>query len=128
MPFLHYYAHPEINYNIVLAASAEEEISGTNGIELLLPYLGKIDCGIVGEPTGLEMAVAERGLMVIDCIARGTAGHAARGAALVLRESVRETPNTVPIRSLVKGRNHGRASLAANTSLRPTAGRRPSLT
>ena len=49
-----------------------------NGIELVLPKLGKIDFGIVGEPTQLEMAVAERGLMVIDCIAQGRAGHAAR--------------------------------------------------
>jgi acetylornithine deacetylase len=63
---------------VVFAASAEEEISGVNGIELVLPYLGKIDCGIVGEPTKLEMAVAERGLMVIDCIAEGHSGHAER--------------------------------------------------
>ena len=49
-----------------------------NGIELVLPYLGQIDFGIVGEPTKLEMAVAERGLMVIDCTANGRAGHAAR--------------------------------------------------
>jgi acetylornithine deacetylase len=67
-----------IKYNVVFAASAEEEISGVNGIELVLPYLGNIDFGIVGEPTKLEMAVAERGLMVIDCTAPGRAGHAAR--------------------------------------------------
>ncbi|MEP7143010.1 MAG: M20 family metallo-hydrolase [Ferruginibacter sp.] len=76
--FLHFYEQADSKYNIVFAASAEEEISGINGIELLLPYLGNIDFGIVGEPTGLEMAVAERGLMVIDCVAIGTAGHAAR--------------------------------------------------
>jgi acetylornithine deacetylase len=63
---------------MLFAASAEEEISGVNGIELVLPYLGEIDCGIVGEPTKLEMVVAERGLMVIDCVAEGRAGHAAR--------------------------------------------------
>jgi acetylornithine deacetylase len=63
---------------VVFAASAEEEISGVNGIELVLPYLGHIDFGIVGEPTKLEMAVAERGLMVIDCTAPGRSGHAAR--------------------------------------------------
>ena len=76
--FLHFYNEKDINHNVVFAASAEEEISGVNGIELVLPYLGNIDFGIVGEPTKLEMAVAERGLMVIDCIANGRAGHAAR--------------------------------------------------
>jgi len=76
--FLHFYEHANTKYNIVFAASAEEEISGVNGIELALPYLGNIDFGIVGEPTKLEMAVAERGLMVIDCTAHGRAGHAAR--------------------------------------------------
>jgi acetylornithine deacetylase len=75
---LYYYDKRDTKYNVVFAASAEEEISGVNGIELVLPYLGKIDCGIVGEPTKLEMAVAERGLMVIDCIAEGRSGHAAR--------------------------------------------------
>lgn len=76
--FLYYYDKQDTKYNVVFAASAEEEISGVNGIELVLPYLGKIDCGIVGEPTKLEMAVAERGLMVIDCTAEGHSGHAAR--------------------------------------------------
>jgi acetylornithine deacetylase len=76
--FLYFYNEANTKYNIVFAASAEEEISGVNGIELVLPYLGNIDFGIVGEPTQLEMAVAERGLMVIDCIAPGRAGHAAR--------------------------------------------------
>ena len=76
--FLHFYNESNLNHNIVFAASAEEEISGVNGIELVLPYLGNIDFGIVGEPTKLEMAIAERGLMVIDCVAQGRAGHAAR--------------------------------------------------
>jgi len=76
--FFHFYEAQNTKYNIVFAASAEEEISGVNGIEMVLPHLGKIDFGIVGEPTKLEMAVAERGLMVIDCIAHGKAGHAAR--------------------------------------------------
>jgi acetylornithine deacetylase len=76
--FLYFYERRDAKYNVIFAASAEEEISGVNGIELVLPYLGKIDCGIVGEPTQLEMAVAERGLMVIDCTAEGRAGHAAR--------------------------------------------------
>jgi acetylornithine deacetylase len=76
--FLHFYHVKDARHNVVFAASAEEEISGVNGIELVLPYLGNIDYGIVGEPTKLEMAVAERGLMVIDCTAQGRAGHAAR--------------------------------------------------
>lgn len=76
--FLHYWHREDLAYNLVFAASAEEEISGENGIELVLPYLGNIDFGIVGEPTQMEMAVAERGLMVIDCLAQGKSGHAAR--------------------------------------------------
>lgn len=76
--FLHFYNIEDARHNVVFAASAEEEISGVNGIELVLPYLGQINYGIVGEPTKLEMAVAERGLMVIDCTAQGRAGHAAR--------------------------------------------------
>ena len=76
--FLHFYNQAHTSHNVVFAASAEEEISGVNGIELVLPFLGNIDFGIVGEPTKLEMAVAERGLMVIDCLAIGRAGHAAR--------------------------------------------------
>lgn len=76
--FLYFYEEQNLNYNLVLAATAEEEISGKNGVEILLPHLGKIDCGIVGEPTQMQMAVAERGLLVLDCIAEGKAGHAAR--------------------------------------------------
>ena len=76
--FLHYYNRQDIPFNLLLAATAEEEISGTNGIEALLPRLGNINCGIVGEPTQMHMAVAEKGLMVLDCTAKGRAGHAAR--------------------------------------------------
>lgn len=76
--FLYYYDKPDLKYNLVYAATAEEETSGKNGIEAAIPLLGPIDCGIVGEPTLLEMAVAERGLMVLDCTAYGVAGHAAR--------------------------------------------------
>jgi acetylornithine deacetylase len=75
--FLHFYNQPNLKYNIILAATSEEEISGKNGIELLLPHLGNINFGIVGEPTNLQMAVAERGLMVVDCEATGTTAHAA---------------------------------------------------
>jgi acetylornithine deacetylase len=76
--FLHYYHRSDLQYNLVLAATAEEEISGHNGVEILLPRLPKIDCGIVGEPTLLQMAVAEKGLLVLDCTATGKPGHAAR--------------------------------------------------
>ena len=76
--FLYFHEKQDLKYNIVLAATAEEEISGHNGIEILLPQLGKIDFAIVGEPTQMQMAVAEKGLMVLDCIANGKAGHAAR--------------------------------------------------
>lgn len=76
--FLYFNQQKDLKYNLVLAASAEEEISGKDGIELVLPYLGPIDCAIVGEPTQMQMAVAERGLMVMDCTAHGKAGHAAR--------------------------------------------------
>jgi acetylornithine deacetylase len=66
--FLYFYEKESLKYNIILAASAEEEISGANGIEVLLKQLGPIDCAIVGEPTQMQMAVAERGLMVLDLI------------------------------------------------------------
>jgi acetylornithine deacetylase len=76
--FLYFYEKENLKYNLIIAASAEEEISGPNGIEVLLKQLGPIDCAIVGEPTQMQMAVAERGLMVLDCLAKGKAGHAAR--------------------------------------------------
>lgn len=76
--FLYFYDKQDLKYNIIISATAEEEISGTGGIEYTLPYLPTIDCAIVGEPTKMQMAVAERGLMVLDCISHGKAGHAAR--------------------------------------------------
>lgn len=78
MAFLHFYNDQNLKYNIAYAATAEEEISGTNGIQLALGHLPNIDFAIVGEPTLLQMAIAERGLMVLDCKATGKAGHAAR--------------------------------------------------
>ncbi|MEX2363389.1 MAG: M20/M25/M40 family metallo-hydrolase, partial [Balneolaceae bacterium] len=66
-------------YNLIFLASAEEEISGKNGVPAVLPELGKIDAGLVGEPTSLNMAITGRGLMVLDCTAHGKTGHAARG-------------------------------------------------
>lgn len=65
-------------YNLVYLASCEEEISGKGGIESVLPLLPPIDLGIVGEPTDMQPAIAEKGLMVVDAIAYGKAGHAAR--------------------------------------------------
>lgn len=69
---------PLVSYNIVFLASAEEEVSGANGIAMALPKLPKIDVAIVGEPTGMQPAIAEKGLMVIDGVAHGKSGHAAR--------------------------------------------------
>ncbi len=76
--FIHFYKEKNLKYNLCLAATAEEEISGNNGIELILPQLGQLEFAIVGEPTLMQMAVAEKGLMVLDCVAHGRAGHAAR--------------------------------------------------
>lgn len=76
--FRHFYQRADLLYNLCLAATAEEEISGSNGIELILPELGTLDFAIVGEPTEMHLAIAEKGLMVLDCVATGVAGHAAR--------------------------------------------------
>lgn len=65
-------------YNLVYLASAEEEVSGKDGISRALPLLPHIDVAIVGEPTGMQPAVAEKGLMVVDITAHGKSGHAAR--------------------------------------------------
>jgi acetylornithine deacetylase len=78
MTFLHYYETDSLQYNLAYAATAEEEISGAGGIENALKFLPPIDCAIVGEPTLMQMAIAEKGLVVLDCTARGKAGHAAR--------------------------------------------------
>jgi acetylornithine deacetylase len=76
--FCHFYEATNLNYNLLMAATGEEEISGTNGLELILPQLPPLDFAIVGEPTQMNMAIAEKGLMVVDCIAHGKSGHAAR--------------------------------------------------
>jgi acetylornithine deacetylase len=76
--FLHFHDRSDLPFNLVMAATAEEEISGPNGIASLLPKLGEIALGIIGEPTQLNLAIAEKGLMVLDCVAHGQAGHAAR--------------------------------------------------
>ena len=76
--FLYFYERNDLKYNFCLATTAEEEISGVNGLELIIPELGKLDFGIVGEPTLMQLAIAEKGLMVLDCVAHGKSGHAAR--------------------------------------------------
>ena len=76
--FIHFYEKENLKYNLVLAATAEEEISGKNGVECILDKLPTIDFAIVGEPTLMDLAIAEKGLMVIDCVAKGVGGHAAR--------------------------------------------------
>jgi len=76
--FLHLYRRKGMRYNIILAITAEEETSGHDGLESILPLLGPLSFAIVGEPTQMQLAIAERGLTVIDCIAHGKAGHAGR--------------------------------------------------
>ncbi|SEW33887.1 M20 family metallo-hydrolase [Chitinophaga arvensicola] len=76
--FLHFYHRSDLSYNIILSATAEEEISGSNGVESILSKLPAIEFAIVGEPTLTQLAIAEKGLMVLDCTSYGKAGHAAR--------------------------------------------------
>lgn len=76
--YIYFYERTELKYNLALAASAEEEISGKNGIETIMPLLPKIDFAIVGEPTQMNLAIAEKGLLVLDCTTQGRSGHAAR--------------------------------------------------
>lgn len=76
--FLHFYERTDLRYNLIVALTAEEENSGHGGLESIIPDLGPLEFAIVGEPTLMQLAIAERGLMVIDCVAHGRAGHAAR--------------------------------------------------
>ena len=75
--FLQLDAHPQ-PYNLICLSSAEEENTGSGGIQSVIPALGEIALAIVGEPTGMHPAIAEKGLMVLDGVAKGVAGHAAR--------------------------------------------------
>jgi len=77
--FTYFYTKENLNYNFVIVASAEEENSGPNGLNSMLKIIPEIDFAIVGEPTLMQLAVAEKGLMVLNCEAKGTAGHAAHG-------------------------------------------------
>lgn len=76
--FLYFESRNDLPYNMVMAATAEEEISGVGGIESIWNELPKIDFAIVGEPTSMNIAIAEKGLLVLDCLSIGKAGHAAR--------------------------------------------------
>ena len=75
--FAHFYNQENLKYNLVLVASAEEESSGKNGLNSMLPIIPKIDVAIVGEPTLMDLAVAEKGLVVFDAVVEGTPSHAA---------------------------------------------------
>ncbi|TDE11929.1 M20 family metallo-hydrolase [Dyadobacter psychrotolerans] len=76
--FCYFYDRADLAYNIVIAATAEEEVSGKEGLEIVVPELPEISFAIVGEPTDMQLAVAEKGLLVLDCTAKGKSGHAAR--------------------------------------------------
>ena len=75
--FTYFYANENLPYNIVIVASAEEESSGKNGLNSVLKHLPELECAIVGEPTLMQLAVAEKGLLVLDVVVKGTASHAA---------------------------------------------------
>ncbi|MCF6297253.1 MAG: M20 family metallo-hydrolase [Flavobacteriaceae bacterium] len=77
--FIYFNNHKNLKYNLILLASAEEENSGNGGIRSVIPLLPEIDFAIVGEPTSMHLAIAEKGLLVLDCYAHGKAGHAAHG-------------------------------------------------
>ena len=72
-----FFYNKKLKYNLIYAATAEEEISGKNGVRSILTDLGKINFAIVGEPTKMDLAIAEKGLVVLNCVAKGTASHAA---------------------------------------------------
>lgn len=76
--FNHFYQRPDLPFNLVFVASAEEEISGRRGLEIVLPKIAPVEFAIVGEPTRMEVAIAEKGLLVLDCYAHGKSGHTAR--------------------------------------------------
>ncbi|WP_259158907.1 M20 family metallo-hydrolase [Candidatus Karelsulcia muelleri] len=76
--FIYINSLPKFKYKLILIISAEEEIRATRGVESILCNLGKINLGIIGEPTNMQMAIAEKGLIVLDCLSIGTTGHAAR--------------------------------------------------
>ncbi|HPS12858.1 MAG TPA: M20 family metallo-hydrolase [Prolixibacteraceae bacterium] len=80
--FLYFSDRKDLPYNLIFAATAEEESSGLNGMALLVNEFERVDFAIVGEPTQMQLAVAEKGLVVVDCVAKGKAGHAARNEGI----------------------------------------------
>lgn len=92
-----YMAEEERTYNLIFLASCEEEVSGRDGIESVIPLLPKIDVAIVGEPTGMRPAIAEKGLMVLDIEVDGKAGHAARD------EGINAIYRAIPVIEALRG-------------------------
>ncbi len=119
--FLFFENNDYLDFNLILILSAEEENSGERGVSLALSGSPQIDCAIVGEPTGMKMAVAERGLIVVDGVAMGKSGHAARGEGInaidIAIEDImwlnnynfaKKSPFTGEIRCTVTGINAGK--------------------
>lgn len=107
-------------YNLIYLNSAEEENTGENGIQSIIEELGSVDLALVGEPTGMQPAVAEKGLMVIDCTAHGKSGHAARNEGInAIYQALpdiewfrtytfpKESPNLGKVKMTVTGINAG---------------------
>lgn len=80
--FLYFYNRENLPYNLIVSITAEEENSGDNGVQSILPMLPEIEFAVVGEPTCMEMSVAEKGILVLDCTAHGVTGHAARNTGV----------------------------------------------
>jgi len=80
--FLYFYDSDNLPYNLIIAPTAEEENSGVNGVMSILPNFPPIEFAVVGEPTCMEISVAEKGILVLDCIVKGKTGHAARNTGI----------------------------------------------
>lgn len=80
--FAYFHKQKNLSHNIVIAATGEEENSGEHGLRSVLQEIGKVDLAIIGEPTGMQMAIAEKGLLVLHCQAIGKSGHAARDTGI----------------------------------------------
>lgn len=102
--FAYFYSDENLPYNIVMVASAEEESSGKKGLNSVLKHLPELDCAIVGEPTLMQLAIAEKGLLVLDVIVKGTASHAAHNNP--------DNPiyNAMPVIEWFKNYNFGKKS------------------
>jgi acetylornithine deacetylase len=118
--FLFFHKCDDLKYNLIISATAEEETSGPGSIRSVLDDFGPFDFAIVGEPTGMEMAIAEKGLIVLHCRANGVSGHAARGNGInAITKAIeditwfntykfpKESKNLGPVRMSVTGINSG---------------------